>query len=416
MPRPAGILNAIVVAAGLCAGAISIAAQDRPLPALDVFLANVRAHLRTDRTLLSQYTYLQRSRDLRFTKTGTIAPGAEKLYQIYPGLHRRERYERLMAVDGKPRDPADLAEDDRKHQKKVLDDLAKREHESAGDREKRLKAEAKELREEQDEVDDVFQVYDFRLVERQVIEGQSMIVVDFSPKPGATAKTDDGKMLTKAKGRAWVSEDDYELARLEAEMIADVRVALFLAKLYKGTTVSVDRRKVNGEVWLPARVQAQPLRTRARAQVQRRVGHRVFGLSQVLGRDRRDVQSAEVRLYQHGRTTWTGGARHRRQPGRRARCRARPRARRCQGLRDRSHHRAGRSGLGHHRHRLRPSRRCRRGRSVSPHRRGDRQARHSREQRLGRVRADGRRRAVHLARAVLGAAGLAVGRDDRPPA
>jgi hypothetical protein len=37
-------------------------------------------------------------------------------------------------------------------------------------------------------------------------------------------------------------------------MIADVRVALFVAKLYKGATVSVDRRKVNGEVWLPARV------------------------------------------------------------------------------------------------------------------------------------------------------------------
>jgi hypothetical protein len=254
MPRPASILNAIVVAVGLCAGTISIAAQDRPLPALDVFLANVRAHLRTDRTLLSQYTYLQRARELRLTKTGKVAPGAEKLYQVYPGLHRRERYERLMAVDGKPRDPSDLAADDRKHQKKVLDDLAKRERESAGDREKRLKDEAKQLREEEDEVDDVFRVYDFRLVERQVIDGQSMIIVDFSPKRGAAPKTDDGKMLTKTKGRAWVSEDDYELARLEAEMIADVRVALFLAKLYKGTTILVERRKVNGEVWLPARV------------------------------------------------------------------------------------------------------------------------------------------------------------------
>jgi hypothetical protein len=254
MLSPARIVNAIVVAVGLGAGAMSLAAQDRPLPAPDVFLANVRAHLRTDRTLLSQYTYLQRSRDLHFTKTGKIAPGAEKLYQVYPGLHPRERYERLMAVDGKPRDPSELAADDRKHQKKVLDDLAKRERESAGDREKRLKAEAKELREEDDQVDDVFRVYDFRLVERQVVDGQPMIVVDFAPKPGAAAKTDNGKVLTKARGRAWVSEDDYQLARLEAEMIADVSVGLFLAKLYKGTTVSVDRRKVNGEVWLPARV------------------------------------------------------------------------------------------------------------------------------------------------------------------
>ena len=254
MLRTARLLKAIIVAVGLGAGAMSPAAQDRPLPAPDVFLANVRAHLRTDRTLLSQYTYLQRSRDLHFTKTGKIAPGAEKLYQVYPGLHPRERYERLMAVDGKPRAPSELAADDLKHQKRVLDDLAKRERESAGDHEKRLKADAKQLREEQDEVDDVFQVYDFRLVERQSIAGQPMIVVDFSPKPGAAPKTDDGKMLTKAKGRAWVSEDDYELARLEAEMIADVPVGLFLAKLYKGTTISVDRRKVNGEVWLPARV------------------------------------------------------------------------------------------------------------------------------------------------------------------
>jgi len=37
-------------------GALSLAAQDRPLPALDELLAHVRANLRTDRTLLSQYT------------------------------------------------------------------------------------------------------------------------------------------------------------------------------------------------------------------------------------------------------------------------------------------------------------------------------------------------------------------------
>jgi hypothetical protein len=254
MPRARAILTAIVVAVGLGAAAMPLAAQDRPLPALDDLLAHVRANLRTDRTLLSQYTYLQRARELRLSMTGKLAPGAEKVYQIYPGLHPGERYERLMAVDGKPRDPAELAEDDQKHQKKVLDDLAKREHESAGDRDKRLKAEAKERREEDEEVDDVFRVYEVRIVERQVIDGRPMIVVDFAPRPGAAPKTDNGKVLTKARGRAWISEDDYQLARLEAEMIADVSIGVFIGKLYKGTTVSIDRRKVNGEVWLPAQV------------------------------------------------------------------------------------------------------------------------------------------------------------------
>ena len=246
------MLKGIVVTVGV-AGATLLGAQDRQLPQPDVFLANARLHLRSDRKLLSQYTYVQRTRDLHLTKLGKVEPGPEKLYEIYPGLRHRDEYRRLVAIDGKPRDPADLAADDQKHQKKTLEALAKRERESPGDREKRLRLEAAELREEEETIGDLFRVYDFRLVERQPIDGHSTIVVDFTPRRNAAPITANGKLLKKAKGRAWVSEDDYEVARVEAEILDDVPLGLFLAKFYKGTTVSFDRRKVNDEVWLPAR-------------------------------------------------------------------------------------------------------------------------------------------------------------------
>ena len=58
--------------------------------------------------------------------------------------------------------------------------------------------------------------------------------------------------MKKIKGRAWISEDDYQVARVQIEMLDDLSIRGFLGKLYKGTTASFERRKINDEVWLPA--------------------------------------------------------------------------------------------------------------------------------------------------------------------
>ena len=78
-------------------------------------------------------------------------------------------------------------------------------------------------------------------------------MIAFAPKAKPAPKTDDGKLMGKVKGLAWVSEDDYQLARVEIEVLADIGYGLgIVGKLYKGTTASYERRKVNDEVWLPA--------------------------------------------------------------------------------------------------------------------------------------------------------------------
>jgi hypothetical protein len=65
----------------------------------------------------------------------------------------------------------------------------------------------------------MFQLYEFDLVGREVIEGCSSVMVDFSPKSDFEAKRKEIKFLKKIRGRVWVCEDDHELVRLEAEMI-----------------------------------------------------------------------------------------------------------------------------------------------------------------------------------------------------
>jgi hypothetical protein len=54
--------------------------------------------------------------------------------------------------------------------------------------------------------------------------------------------------------RAWISETDHELVRVDAEAIQTLSIGFgLLARIHKGTRLSFERRKVNGEAWLPAR-------------------------------------------------------------------------------------------------------------------------------------------------------------------
>ena len=186
------------------------------------------------------------------SKLGKVELGPQQVLQVYPGLDPDDTYRRLIEVDGKPRDPKELDAEDKKHQKHVLEQVQNREHESAAERTKRTQREAKNRRDEDEMLDDLMRVYTFTLVERQIRNGRPMIVVAFTPRRDAAPKTDDGKLMTKIKGRGWVSESDFEVARVEFEMLDDVPFGLVLGKIYKGTTGSLERRKVNDEVWLPA--------------------------------------------------------------------------------------------------------------------------------------------------------------------
>src|SRR5262249_52952383 len=163
------------------------------------FLAQARAHLQTDRQLLSQYTYLERETKIHLSKFGAVTTGPVQVFEVYPGLEPDDTYRRLIEVDGKRRDPADLEKEDRRRQKHVLEELERRRREDPGARERRLQREAKEHHQDEETLDDLLRVYRFTLVERQTIDGHPVIVIDFVPRPNAAPKTDDGKDMTKVK-------------------------------------------------------------------------------------------------------------------------------------------------------------------------------------------------------------------------
>jgi hypothetical protein len=234
------------------AGILALAAPARsgdqpaaaPLPDARVFLAEVRDRLHTDDFLLDQYTFTEKQTERRLDGDGKVTKVSSASYEVYPSAEPGHTYRKLVEKDGKVLPVDDLAKEDRKQQEKEA---------RAAARSPEVQAERR--RKEAEAVEELFRLYDIRIVGREMLEGRGAVVVTFSARPGVETTTKPGKILKKFSGRAWIDEADRQLVRVEAELTDDLSFGFgILAKLKKGARAEMQRRKVNEEIWLPSEV------------------------------------------------------------------------------------------------------------------------------------------------------------------
>jgi hypothetical protein len=227
-------------------------AQERPLPDYDAFAAKVKEHLATDEERQSGYVFLERRTEQRLDGSGRVTSQTVKVFEVYPGLDGDERYRRLIEEDGSPV-PASALEKQDRERKKAVDEYA-RAMASPASRQKHEREMEKRRRRYAAAVDDLFRIYDIKMIRRERVGGHDTIFATLVPN-GVKPRTDDGKIMTHFNARAWISETDYELVRVEIEAVRDLSFGMgLLARVHKGTLATFERRKVNGEVWLPAKV------------------------------------------------------------------------------------------------------------------------------------------------------------------
>ena len=243
----------IVIGVAFSITGASMAAQDRPLPDQQSFLAETRAHLQTDSALQSSYVYVETRRERKLDKQGRTTDESVKVFESYPGLPGEERWERLIAENGRPVPAEELATSDRERQRKAAA-MVKRLAEDPSKERARQQREYQKARRERDEaVNDIYTVFDIRMLGRERIEGHDTIAFSLMPKAEAKPRTREGGQMRHFKVQAWISESDHELVKLDAEAVDTLSFGLgVLARLHKGARLSFLRRKINEEVWLPA--------------------------------------------------------------------------------------------------------------------------------------------------------------------
>jgi hypothetical protein len=231
------------------------AVQEAPLPDFGTFAAEVKTRLQTDSARQSGYVFTERRVEQKLDGSGRVREERVKVYEVYPPLPGEEPYRRLIEEDGRPVPAAALEKRDREQQKKAEKYARDAARQTRAGYEKAQRAYDKVMRERSDDIDDIFNVFDVRMIGRERIGGHGTIAFTLTPRAGARPRTDSGRMMRHFTARAWISETEFELVRVEVEAVDNVSFGLgLLARLHKGATATYERRKVNGEAWLPARV------------------------------------------------------------------------------------------------------------------------------------------------------------------
>jgi hypothetical protein len=213
----------------------------------------MRAAIRFDDDLQQAYTYVERRRDVKVSMLGKVTVGPLRTFEVYPSNKPGRTYKRLVAIDGKPLPPDELARRDAEHRNNMLAELERDKHETPAARKARLAKDAEDRREKELLVNDAFAVFEARIAGYETIDGQPVVVLWISPRRNAQPKTREGRYMTKFAGKIWVVEADGEIVKLDLSAFDDIPVGMgIVGRVHQGARLEFTRRRINDEAWLPS--------------------------------------------------------------------------------------------------------------------------------------------------------------------
>jgi hypothetical protein len=194
---------------------------------------------------MRDYTWIARQTERSLDSNGQVKSEKTDVWETV--VVYGEPHHRLLERDGKPLSSADQ----RKEQDKLDQAVAKREHETPEQRARREADYEKQREKDREFLREVPDLFDFRLVGDEKIDGHDVWVIAATPKEGYQPKRGDAKPLLKVKAKVWIDKAEYQWVRLEAETTGTISFGLFIARLAPGAKLLFEQTRVNDEVWLP---------------------------------------------------------------------------------------------------------------------------------------------------------------------
>jgi len=197
------------------------------------------------------YTFLERTETREFDGGGRVKSHKIELFDVT--LLEGSPYRRLVGKDDHPLSP----EEQRNEEKKLQESIAQRQKETPEQRARRIAEWEKRRQREREPLAEIPDAFDFRITGEEVLEGRPAWVLEATPHPGYHARSALAQYFPKFRGRLWVDKGDNQWVKTEAEAMDNLWWGLFLARLNKGARLNIQMTRVNDEVWLPRRVDAQ---------------------------------------------------------------------------------------------------------------------------------------------------------------
>lgn len=233
------------LAVTLLVGISVITAQDPAPPAADGMTASplvrkVIANQEHSEQDLDHYERIQRqeirveSSDPHSTETKTW-----RLFPTGPSVDKIP-----VSPEGKPISPESYRSDLEKLEKYlswVLED-------GSGQREAYAKAERKR-KERFELLEATYQAFIFTPDGEETRGGRVLLRYIITPNPNYRPTTRNTTIFTRVRGTIWIDKETSQLAKIDGSVTEDISIALFLAKVYKGSHFMQERYEIMPGVW-----------------------------------------------------------------------------------------------------------------------------------------------------------------------
>lgn len=217
-----------------------------PLPDISRLLADLQTNEDRVEKILDRYSFTEKYITREVGKDGVLREISSETYQF--SFYRGNRMRRMIEKNGNPLSEKEQAEEDKKAADRV-DDLEK---EIA---KKEAKADPGDDDSKRVSVAELLRASNLINPRRERFRGRSVVVFDFEPNPSFDLKNAKSmlKFFGKTAGVIWIDEEDKQVARLEAVLADSFNIGGgVLAKLKKGASFTIERDRINNEIWLPS--------------------------------------------------------------------------------------------------------------------------------------------------------------------
>jgi hypothetical protein len=198
-----------------------------------------------NREIARSYTFIQRGEQKEIDGKGKVKKVESETEEVL-SLYGRY-YSKTIAKNDKPLSAKDAA----KEEEKLRKESEKRARESREENGKLAKEQAKQREELRKLVTEIGKAYDLTLKGIEKLDGRDVYKIAAMPRADYSRKLLPYSMLPKMRGTMWIDCDEFQLVRIDAEVIETISLGLVLVRFGPGTRLFFEQTRVNGEVWLP---------------------------------------------------------------------------------------------------------------------------------------------------------------------
>ena len=106
-------------------------------------------------------------------------------------------------------------------------------------------------KERNDLIDSTQKAFVFTKIGEEMRGTRVLVKYEMARNPAFKPVTRNEMLFSKVRGRLWIDKETSELAKIEGEVTEDITLALFLAKVYRGSYFMQERYELAPGVWLP---------------------------------------------------------------------------------------------------------------------------------------------------------------------